>query len=139
MKILLDHGARVNIADNSGVTALHLAAIHGSLSRVNVLIGAGAHMCARNNAGKSALHFMMKHVPNSVKSIQKLLDGGLKINNVDNDNVCQIKMDFTSIVPPAVEQNHFESEVGLFNEVLTSHTGDPGLIEKILMHPLSQG
>ena len=139
MKLLLDRGADVNMADDTGVTALHLAAINRKAGRVNLLIAAGAHLCARNNAGKSGLHFMMKHVPGSIQAIEKLLDAGLRLNNAENESSCEIKMEFQALVPMCKSSSWFESEVDLFNEVLRIQHGDPAMTERILMHPLSQG
>jgi ankyrin repeat protein len=54
---LLDAGASADLADNAGVTPLMLAAMHGDLETVQVLIGNVTDVAARDGAGHSALYY----------------------------------------------------------------------------------
>jgi uncharacterized protein len=54
-KLLLDHGARIDAADNRGRTALMIAAEAGHLEMVDLLIARGANRSLRDASGKSAL------------------------------------------------------------------------------------
>ena len=53
-KLLLDHGARLDAADNRGRTALMIAAETGHLEMVDLLLKRGANRDLRDKAGKSA-------------------------------------------------------------------------------------
>ncbi|XP_058512254.1 ankyrin repeat and death domain-containing protein 1B isoform X1 [Ochotona princeps] len=54
---LLNHKARVDIADKHGLTVLHLAAWSGSLETTLMLVKAGADQRAKTQDGMNALHF----------------------------------------------------------------------------------
>ncbi len=145
LQLLLDRGADIDLGDENGYTALHLAALSRRLTRVRLLIAAGADLCMRNNAGKSALHFVMKYVPNSLRTIEERLDGGLQLDMSGGDKVTAgqggggsvaVKMNFNLLIPSRGNRGAL-SEVGLFTEILQMHNNDPARLEKILMHPLS--
>ncbi|MEJ2434291.1 MAG: ankyrin repeat domain-containing protein [Pseudolabrys sp.] len=53
-KLLLDHGARLDAADNRGRTALMIAAQTGHLEMVDLLLSRGANRSLRDKAGKTA-------------------------------------------------------------------------------------
>ena len=139
MQVLIDYGTNINMQDKNGTTALHLAALNRKLSRVRLLIKSGADLCIKNNAHKSALHFVMKYVPNSLRSIEERMDSGLQMDhsheNAEGDST--IKMDFNILIPTKRNGYNYISEVGLFTEVLSMRNTDPAKLEKILMHPLS--
>uniref|UniRef100_A0A8C5YKA8 Ankyrin repeat and death domain containing 1B n=1 Tax=Marmota marmota marmota TaxID=9994 RepID=A0A8C5YKA8_MARMA len=54
---LLNHKARVDIADKHGLTVIHLAAWTGSFEIMLMLVRAGADQRAKNQDGMNALHF----------------------------------------------------------------------------------
>jgi hypothetical protein len=85
---------------------------------------------------QSALHFVMKYVPNSLKTIEQRLDSGLQMENPESEYDSTVKMNFSCLVPSSSNTKHI-SEVGLFTEILQMHTNDTTRLEKILMHPLS--
>lgn len=135
MQLLLNRGANINQGDVNGTTALHLAALNRKIRRVKLLIKNGADLCLRNKAGKSALYFVMKYVPNTLKTIEERLDSGMQIGRPEQEYETSVKMDFNLLMPSA--GNYYISEVGLFTEILQMHNNDPARLEKILMHPLS--
>eukprot|EP00095_Tigriopus_kingsejongensis_P001890 maker-scaffold287_size221780-snap-gene-0.24 protein:Tk01890 transcript:maker-scaffold287_size221780-snap-gene-0.24-mRNA-1 annotation:"transient receptor potential channel pyrexia" len=135
MQLLLTRGANINQGDDNGTTALHLAALNRKIRRVKLLIKNGADLCLRNKAGKSALYFVMKYVPNSLKTIEDRLDGGIQVGQPEQEYETSVKMDFNLLIPSS--GNCYISEVGLFTEILQMHNNDPTRLEKILMHPLS--
>lgn len=124
LSILIDRGANINIADSNGTTALHLAALNRKLNRVKLLIKSGADLIAKNNANKSALHFVMKYVPNSLRTIEQRMDSGLQMETAENDYDNTIKMNFSCLIPPSTNVNCV-SDVGLFTEILQMHNNDP--------------
>ena len=77
LQLLSDRGADLSLGDHNGTTALHLAALGRKLSRVRLLIRAGADLCAKTTAGKSALHFVMKYTPSGLRTVEERMDGGL--------------------------------------------------------------
>uniref|UniRef100_A0A8C2SPA5 Ankyrin repeat and death domain containing 1B n=1 Tax=Coturnix japonica TaxID=93934 RepID=A0A8C2SPA5_COTJA len=68
---LLHHKARVDMADQHGLTVIHLAAWTGNLDIMRKLVKAGADQRAKNEEGMNALHFAAQN--NSVKVIDYFL------------------------------------------------------------------
>ncbi|XP_046761749.1 ankyrin repeat and death domain-containing protein 1B isoform X6 [Gallus gallus] len=68
---LLHHKARVDMADQHGLTVIHLAAWTGNLDIMRKLVKAGADQRAKNEEGMNALHFAAQN--NSVKIIDYFL------------------------------------------------------------------
>ena len=52
-KMLLEAGAKVNVAQQSGATPLHSAAQNGNIELLIVLLEAGAEVNARMEGGKT--------------------------------------------------------------------------------------
>lgn len=54
IQILLEHGARVNTANERGQTPLHVAAIHGAVDAARLLVKHGARTDLRTRSGETA-------------------------------------------------------------------------------------
>ncbi len=54
MKILVEKGAKLDIQDNAGRTALHLASSYGKIEVVQYLVNAGADATIKDKDGKTA-------------------------------------------------------------------------------------
>ena len=55
MRLLVDHGASVTVANQRGFTALHGAAIHDDPSLVEFLVERGARLDVKNDNGQTPL------------------------------------------------------------------------------------
>jgi ankyrin repeat protein len=84
-KLLLDHGALVNVQDNAGNTPLHEAA---GLEVLELLVGRGAQVNVQNKWGATPLHGAMElgHLDRA----KLLLDHGAQVN-------MQNKLGFTAL------------------------------------------
>ena len=56
MKLLIDAGADLNVADERGLSALQHASYSGNKACLEALIDAGANVNARGKNGNTALH-----------------------------------------------------------------------------------
>jgi ankyrin repeat protein len=79
VKILLEHGAKVDQANGSGVTALHLAATHGHKDCVQFLFEHGAEVNAQCNRESTALSMAV----GNIECVKFLLEHGAKVNVQD--------------------------------------------------------
>lgn len=98
----------------------------------------------RNKSGKSALSFVMKYVPNSLRTIEERMDSGIQMDLSacaggrescgDATDGGKVKMNFNLLIPSRCAQNNnlYTSEVGLFTEILQLHNNEPARLEKIL-------
>jgi ankyrin repeat protein len=55
LRLLLEHGADINVQNQLGWSPLHLASINGALDVGHLLLGHGADVQAKGNDGKTAL------------------------------------------------------------------------------------
>jgi len=85
-KMLLDHGANPNMPSPHGNTPLILSSIYGEKELVQALIAHKADLDAKNDEGKSALHFLTSGTVNGtfVEIAALLLDAGANPNVQDN-------------------------------------------------------
>ncbi|XP_019617593.1 PREDICTED: uncharacterized protein LOC109464923 [Branchiostoma belcheri] len=81
VKQLLAEGVKVNAADNSGWTALHLASRHGHTGTVQALLTAGATIDSPTNGGWTALHSAAFN--GHTGTVQALLTAGATVNARD--------------------------------------------------------
>lgn len=79
IKILLGCGARVGEPDDGGQTALHKAALSGSVENVVALLDAGADPNFMDRFGHSALHIAVRR-RNSTEVIKVLISKGANVN-----------------------------------------------------------
>jgi len=94
--LLLEHGARHDVATQCGSTPLHEAAANSSLAAVQLLLGYGANPNASNALGRTALHIACCRTPFSLEELQidvveALLAGGA--NPLLSDNSCMRPVD----------------------------------------------
>ncbi|KAM9509718.1 ankyrin repeat and death domain-containing protein 1B isoform 7-T7 [Guaruba guarouba] len=77
---LLHHKARLDMADQHGLTVIHLAAWTGNLDIMRKLVKAGADQKAKNEEGMNVLHFAAQN--NSVKIVDYVLQD-LHLNDLN--------------------------------------------------------
>src|SRR5205814_8828416 len=71
VRFLLQHGAKVTVAIDSGNTPLMLAAWYGPAEVVEMLLAAGADRTALNKDGQTALDIAIKHNNAEIAAILK--------------------------------------------------------------------
>ncbi|ARF02832.1 SWPV1-273 [Shearwaterpox virus] len=117
-KLLLNHGALVNVHNNNGITPLHIAAGSGSIKMVTLLLENGADINALTKYGESALHYAV-----SVKDINMckfLLDHGIDVNIKNKKNVTAL---------------HISIEVDCYNimRLLLRYGANPNIVSFYLL------
>ncbi|XP_030045854.1 serine/threonine-protein phosphatase 6 regulatory ankyrin repeat subunit B-like [Microcaecilia unicolor] len=60
-EMLLKSGADVNVEQENGETAMHIAARHGNLKMITALIEEGGELIWQSKAGESPLHIAVQH------------------------------------------------------------------------------
>ncbi len=81
--LLISYKCNVNVADTSGLTALHNAVIWGNINTIKLLITHGADVNRKDNNGNTALHIAaMWH---SYGIIRLLVENGALVNQKDNN------------------------------------------------------
>lgn len=83
LKILIDTGIDVNVADDLGNTPLHYAAKLGEIDMVVQLLREKININAKNKKGQTPLHFAIKKSDKQSELIQVLIDNGANIDSVD--------------------------------------------------------
>eukprot|EP00752_Nemacystus_decipiens_P012736 g11280.t1 len=82
VRILLDHGANVEIVAFEGVTALHFAAEAGHPAVTKMLVDAGANTEAADSLGCTALH--KAAFAHHAQVVRTLVEAGANVNSRDN-------------------------------------------------------
>ena len=82
-KTLITQGARIDVRDSLGRTALHLAALHGEAGTVMSLIAAGSGVRLKDNAGFTPLHMGASRGHEAV--CFALVNSGADINAIGNE------------------------------------------------------
>lgn len=80
LRILLDFGANVSVANDVGATALHISAEDGHLATTEVLIEAGAELDPATFTGATPIHLAAYRGRSEV--IQALIEAGADVDNV---------------------------------------------------------
>jgi ankyrin repeat protein len=80
VKLLLEHGANVNIASRDGATPLMRAA--GDFDKAQLLLARGATIDAKSNLGRTPL-LIAAAFPGNVRTVQLLLARGANVNDQD--------------------------------------------------------
>lgn len=90
VRTLLNRGTELNIKNNDGNTALHLAALRGYIAIVKILLEKGVEINAKNNWGETALYLATSK--GDAATVQELLDKGADINAKNNWGVTPLFM-----------------------------------------------
>jgi len=56
LRLLVQHGADLNVSDDEGKTPLHIACRHNNIQILHQLVSEGANCSAVDNRGRSAVH-----------------------------------------------------------------------------------
>jgi ankyrin repeat protein len=81
VKVLLDGGADINLADRNGSTPLHVACFIGGLASVKELVKRGANLTLVDERGHDCLHKAC--FSGSERIVQFLLQSGAELNSTD--------------------------------------------------------
>ncbi len=74
LESMLAQGADVEAVDESGFSALRIAAMHGYLECIEVLLAHGAEVDAEDSDGKTALHYAV--MAGQLSCVHRLLRAG---------------------------------------------------------------
>jgi ankyrin repeat protein len=77
VQLLLEQGAKINLQNHMGKTALHLASQRGYLSIIQLMLNHDANVDALDNEGSTPLHLAISGA--SLEAIQLLLNHGASI------------------------------------------------------------
>ncbi|CAN0103727.1 unnamed protein product [Scytosiphon promiscuus] len=83
LKAMIEHGADVDAASPNGRTALIYAVSQNKVGAIDVLVGAGAKLAARDVVGRAALHHAA-HRPRHFEAALCLLNLGAEANALTN-------------------------------------------------------
>ncbi|XP_018563285.1 uncharacterized protein LOC108905016 [Anoplophora glabripennis] len=96
--VLMEYGKDVNIKNNSGQTALHLAALRGNLDIVKFLVTHGGDLSIRDKSGSTALHLAASKGHLSITKFLVELGTPVDSRNIDGLNSLHL----------AASGNHFD-------------------------------
>ena len=86
IRLLVKHGANINVRNRTGKTPLHLAAYYGKTVTAKSLIQAGADVNAVNDFEQTPLHSAASSPDNNTFEIAKsLIDAGIIVNWPDHE------------------------------------------------------
>ena len=87
VKLLLEHGADINKANNDGYTSLHYACLENNIKMVKLLLDNGVTketINKANNAGSTPLHYAC--LENNIKMVKLLLANGVTKETINKAN-----------------------------------------------------
>lgn len=86
LNLLIEAGADVNAADESGITPLMVAVESGNISTIKMLLGKGALINAQDKLGRTALMFAVQGISGKpdIEIIDLLLKSGADVNLTTN-------------------------------------------------------
>lgn len=128
VRLLIDHGARVDVADGYGETPLHRAAERANRVIVEMLLSHGALVDATDDEGRTPLHYAAKRKDRSI--VELLLSHGANADRKSRDGQTPVSI---------ATQNGSEEIVRLLtggHGRVTIHsaasTGDVGALERLV-------
>ncbi len=86
VRLLMQHGVRINAQDNEGNTALMMAVTHQNYHVVQALLDAGANPNIKNKAGKTALQIARNEIDDDYwrnETVKHLKEHGAKEGKLD--------------------------------------------------------
>ena len=84
----LTTGSNINLQDNNGNTALHIAIVKGNIGLVNILLDAGADSKIKNNDGQDA-----EHIADNPQTSQAIIDSLLADRPQSPSSLSQAEID----------------------------------------------
>jgi ankyrin repeat protein len=86
LKLLIDFGADINVANDKGTSLLHTACINANVDLARLLADNGADVSCTDNKGNTPLHMLVRQYKQEVLAIiDILLDKGVDMNAVNNE------------------------------------------------------
>ena len=126
VELLLENGANANVPDESGLTALHIAALNEQMHSVESIIWSGADVSATTNKGITALNIIVKKIPETMSVFRKRLDASIRLKRPSRQNrEFEMKLDLNFLFP----SNH-QCEMNVINTFIQEGQKD------LLPHPL---
>ena len=83
VRLLIEHGARVDVKDADGTTALMRASLAGHIDVVRLLLDKGAGVGDTDTEGETALHLASRRGHTDI--VRLLLENGADVNAADKD------------------------------------------------------
>lgn len=84
VKFLVEKGAKLDVTDNQGSNALHLAAIVGRPLMIQTLVELGMNIKEKNKAGATTL--ILAAASGSLEAVNVCVENGADINTKTNEN-----------------------------------------------------
>jgi len=114
-KLLLEHGALVDIKDLGGCTPLHWAAVHGNVRLMKLLLDRGANVNQTDIAGSTPLHETIRH--KKIEASKFLLEKGAnpELSDIFESSAVELAKSFPPIFALIV---HYSASI---SEHVTRH------------------
>ena len=86
IKVFLENNGRVDVFDNEGKSALHLASAAGSLDVCEALLNKGAYVNSKTKTGWTSLHYA------AMKGYTNLVEFLIKKHNATIDSLTMVRI-----------------------------------------------